>query len=118
MHQADGTTLHWEEWGEGPGALIAPIAYSYPATVRWVVEASLRRAEPDSRAGPGTSVGAGTRGPGGGGTGGRVKGMAAYCSPESAVARVRNWTDRGGGDSAGALGDRLWVLYHPRNPWF
>lgn len=216
MHQADGTTLHWEEWGEGPGVLIAPIAYSYPATVRGLVEdlaqdhrviqPDLRGTGGSSRRGPydlatdvadyaavlertgpvGVAIGLGdgtlrsvelasarpdlvgsvilsgyaplfrgerrdTRGLAGSGrvldallklvetdyraglrtiveTGNpgldeatireRVNGIVAHCSRESAVARLRNWIDLDVGDSAVALGDRLWVLYHPRNPWF
>jgi pimeloyl-ACP methyl ester carboxylesterase len=34
---ADGTTLHWHEWGSGPCVLVAGIAYGYPAMVRGLV---------------------------------------------------------------------------------
>jgi pimeloyl-ACP methyl ester carboxylesterase len=50
----------------------------------------------------------------------RVAGIVAHCSHEAAVARMRAWVgfDADTGDSARALGGRLWILHHPRNPWF
>ena len=48
----------------------------------------------------------------------RVDRVVAYCSHEAAVARLRYWIDVDVGDSALELGDRLWILHHPRNPWF
>ena len=48
----------------------------------------------------------------------RVDGVVAHCSRESAVARLRSWVELDVGESALALGNRLWILHHPRNPWF
>jgi len=48
----------------------------------------------------------------------RVDGSAAHCSRDAALARLRSWIELDVGNSALALGDRLWILHHPRNPWF
>jgi pimeloyl-ACP methyl ester carboxylesterase len=50
----------------------------------------------------------------------RVDRVVAHCSHDAAVARMRAWIDFeiDAGDSARLLGDRLWILHHPRNPWF
>jgi pimeloyl-ACP methyl ester carboxylesterase len=48
----------------------------------------------------------------------RVDGSVAHCSQEAALARLRNWIERDAGEAALALGDRLWILHHARNPWF
>ena len=48
----------------------------------------------------------------------RVDRVVAHCSHEAAVARMRAWTQAEAGEAARALGDRLWILHHPRNPWF
>ena len=48
----------------------------------------------------------------------RVDQVVAHCSHEAAVARLRNWIELDLGESALALGDSLWILHHPRNPWF
>lgn len=48
----------------------------------------------------------------------RVDGAVAHCSHESALARLRGWIELDVRESALALGDRLWILHHPRNPWF
>jgi pimeloyl-ACP methyl ester carboxylesterase len=48
----------------------------------------------------------------------RLEAVVANCSHEAAVARVRNWIEYDVGESAVALGERLWILHHPRNPWF
>jgi pimeloyl-ACP methyl ester carboxylesterase len=48
----------------------------------------------------------------------RVDGIVAHCSHESAIARLRNWIESDVGDCARAMGDRLWILHHKRNPWF
>jgi pimeloyl-ACP methyl ester carboxylesterase len=48
----------------------------------------------------------------------RVDGIVAHCPQEAALTRLRNWIERDVGESALALGDRLWILHHPRNPWF
>jgi hypothetical protein len=31
---------------------------------------------------------------------------------------MRGWIAADSEEAARALGDRLWVLHHPRNPWF
>jgi pimeloyl-ACP methyl ester carboxylesterase len=48
----------------------------------------------------------------------RVDRAAAHCSHESAIARLRGWIAVDVREPAVALGDRLWILHHPRNPWF
>lgn len=48
----------------------------------------------------------------------RVNLVVAHCTQESAVSRVRTWTRDDATDAARALGDRLWVLNYPGNPWF
>ncbi len=48
----------------------------------------------------------------------RVDRVVAHCSHEAAVARMRNWIAAEVGEAARALGDRLWILAYPRNPWF
>jgi pimeloyl-ACP methyl ester carboxylesterase len=48
----------------------------------------------------------------------RVDGVVEHCSHEAAVARMRGWIAADSGEPARALGDRLWILHHPRNPWF
>ena len=218
MRQTDGTTLHWEERGEGPGVLIAGISYGYPGMIRGLIDdlaADHRVVVPDLRGTGGSSrhgpydmdtdradlaavlersggvavaigLGDGTmraielaaarpdlvetvllsgyaplsRGEGTDTEGlsssapvlsalvklletdyrsavrtivetgnigldeatvhERVAGIVANCSHEAAVARMRAWVgfDADAGDSARTLGGRLWILHHPRNPWF
>lgn len=48
----------------------------------------------------------------------RVDRVVANCTHEAALARLRNWIQVDSGDAAQALGDRLWILHHPQNPWF
>jgi pimeloyl-ACP methyl ester carboxylesterase len=48
----------------------------------------------------------------------RVDRIVEHCSHEAAVARTRAWMRDDATDAARALGDRLWVLAHPGNPWF
>jgi pimeloyl-ACP methyl ester carboxylesterase len=48
----------------------------------------------------------------------RVDRVVAHCSHEAAVGRMRAWMRDDATDAAAALGDRLWVLNHPGNPWF
>jgi pimeloyl-ACP methyl ester carboxylesterase len=48
----------------------------------------------------------------------RVDRIVDHCPQEAALARLRNWIERDVGESATALGDRLWILHHARNPWF
>jgi pimeloyl-ACP methyl ester carboxylesterase len=214
--QADGVTLNWEQHGDGEGVLIAGLAYSYPETLRGLIDdlardhrvvlPDLRGTGGSSRQGPydmatdvgdlaavleqsgGVKVAIGlgdgtlravelaaargdlvesvvlsgyaplfrgerreTHGLAGSAevlgalltlletdyrsamrtimeTGNpdldepaireRVDGVVAHCSHEAAIARLRNWIELDVGNSALALGDRLWILHHPRNPWF
>jgi pimeloyl-ACP methyl ester carboxylesterase len=50
----------------------------------------------------------------------RVDRVVAHCSHDAALARMRAWVEfeADAGDSARELGGRLWILHHPRNPWF
>jgi pimeloyl-ACP methyl ester carboxylesterase len=48
----------------------------------------------------------------------RVDLQAGYCPAEVAIARMASWRHDGVIDEARSLGDRLWVLQHPHNPWF
>jgi hypothetical protein len=48
----------------------------------------------------------------------RVDRQVAYCPAEVAIARMASWRNDGVLDEAVALGDRLWILQHPHNPWF
>jgi pimeloyl-ACP methyl ester carboxylesterase len=84
-----------------------------------VLRALVRLLETDYRAGIRTIVG------GGGNPGMRearvreqVDRMTAHCSHESVVARMREWIGDDGTAEARALGNRLWLLHYPGNPWF
>lgn len=83
-----------------------------------VLGALLRLVETDYRAGLRTILETGNPGLDEASIRRRVDGSAAHCSHEAAVARLRSWIELDVGDSALALGDRLWILHHPRNPWF
>jgi pimeloyl-ACP methyl ester carboxylesterase len=48
----------------------------------------------------------------------RVDRVVEHCSHESVVKRLRAWMRDDATDAARALGNRLWVLAHPGNPWF
>lgn len=48
----------------------------------------------------------------------RIELNMAYCPQEAAVARLENWIDDDPNELARRLGDRLWILTHPNNPWF
>jgi pimeloyl-ACP methyl ester carboxylesterase len=48
----------------------------------------------------------------------RVDLVVAHCTQEAAVSRIRAWIRDDATDAARALGDQLWVLHHPGNPWF
>ena len=48
----------------------------------------------------------------------RVDRQVAYCPAEVAIARMASWRHDGVLEEARALGDRLWILQHPHNPWF
>jgi pimeloyl-ACP methyl ester carboxylesterase len=48
----------------------------------------------------------------------RVDLIVSHTSHESAVSRMHAWIRDDASDAARALGDRLWVLDHPGNPWF
>jgi pimeloyl-ACP methyl ester carboxylesterase len=42
----------------------------------------------------------------------------SYCPQDAAAARLRNWIRDDALEFSRALGDRLWLVTHPRNPWF
>lgn len=48
----------------------------------------------------------------------RVTAVVEHASQESVVGRVRAWIRDDATEAARALGDRLWVLDYPGNPWF
>jgi pimeloyl-ACP methyl ester carboxylesterase len=48
----------------------------------------------------------------------RVDEQAAYAGQDVTLARLRAWIGDAAPDEARALGDRLWILEHPYNPWF
>jgi pimeloyl-ACP methyl ester carboxylesterase len=48
----------------------------------------------------------------------RVDLVVAHCEQEAAVSRMRTWIRDDATDVARALGDRLWILHYPGNPWF
>jgi pimeloyl-ACP methyl ester carboxylesterase len=48
----------------------------------------------------------------------RVQRAAAHCPQEAALGRMRAWIRDDATEAARALGDRLWILDHPGNPWF
>lgn len=48
----------------------------------------------------------------------RVRRQEAYCPGEVAAARIAAWRNSRVFDEAHSLGDRLWILQHPHNPWF
>jgi pimeloyl-ACP methyl ester carboxylesterase len=48
----------------------------------------------------------------------RVDRTVDHCPHEAAAPRLRAWIDDDAGDEARALGDRLWILEHGKNPWF
>lgn len=48
----------------------------------------------------------------------RVGLVVTHCPQEAAVERVRAWTRDDATDAARVLGERLWILNYPGNPWF
>jgi len=48
----------------------------------------------------------------------RVQRVIAHCPQEPALRRMRTWIRDDATEAARALGDRLWILDHPGNPWF
>jgi pimeloyl-ACP methyl ester carboxylesterase len=48
----------------------------------------------------------------------RVDAIVDYCPREAAAARVRAWVADDAWAEAKAVGDRLWLFTHGRNPWF
>jgi hypothetical protein len=48
----------------------------------------------------------------------RLERTVEHCPHEAAVPRLRDWISDDAGDDARALGDRLWLLEHGKNPWF
>lgn len=48
----------------------------------------------------------------------RVDAQAAYAGQDVTVPRLRGWIGDAAPEEARMLGDRLWILEHPYNPWF
>jgi pimeloyl-ACP methyl ester carboxylesterase len=48
----------------------------------------------------------------------RVEGMVAHCPQDVTIARLNFWRGDDVTEEARELGDRLWVLHYPGNPWF
>lgn len=48
----------------------------------------------------------------------RVDAMAEYAPQDVTLARLRTWIEDETEEEARAVGDRLWLLHHPHNPWF
>jgi pimeloyl-ACP methyl ester carboxylesterase len=48
----------------------------------------------------------------------RIELNIAYCPQDTAAARLENWVKDDSLEQSRAVGDRLWVLSHPNNPWF
>jgi len=48
----------------------------------------------------------------------RVERMVAHCPQEVAIARLNIWRGDDVMEEARKLGDRLWILHYPGNPWF
>jgi pimeloyl-ACP methyl ester carboxylesterase len=48
----------------------------------------------------------------------RVDVQAAYADQDVTLARMRAWVADAAPDEALAIGERLWILEHPFNPWF
>ncbi|HEY1360184.1 MAG TPA: alpha/beta hydrolase [Thermoleophilaceae bacterium] len=83
-----------------------------------VLEALVKLLETDYRAGLRTIIETGNPGLDEGAIRERLDKAVAHCSHEAATARLRSWIRLDVRDAARALGDRLWVLHHERNPWF
>jgi pimeloyl-ACP methyl ester carboxylesterase len=48
----------------------------------------------------------------------RVDLVVDHCTQEAAVSRIRAWIRDDATEAARTLGDRLWILDYPGNPWF
>jgi hypothetical protein len=48
----------------------------------------------------------------------RIELNVEYCPQEAASARLTNWIRDDALEQSRALGDRLWIVTHPNNPWF
>ena len=48
----------------------------------------------------------------------RIETNIAYCSQDVAAARLTNWIADDALEHSRALGERLWIIAHPQNPWF
>lgn len=48
----------------------------------------------------------------------RIDRNLAYCPQDAAAARLGNWIRDDTLEHSRALGDRLWIVTHPHNPWF
>jgi pimeloyl-ACP methyl ester carboxylesterase len=48
----------------------------------------------------------------------RLERTVEHCPHEAAAPRLRDWIESDATDDARALGDRLWLLEHGKNPWF
>jgi hypothetical protein len=163
----DGAEIHWEEYGEGPGVLIANILYGHPGMIAGlagdlsadhrVITYDLRGTGASSHGGPydlavdvidleavleqagavavavafgDASMRAAHRAAIRSIVEGanlrlsedeireRVQQAVAHCPQEAALSRMRTWIRDDATEAARALGDRLWILHHPGNPWF
>ena len=83
-----------------------------------VLSALVRLLETDYRSAIRTIVSTGSPELGEAGIRERVDRVVANCSHEAALARIAQLDRVDAGDAAQALGDRLWILHHPQNPWF
>ena len=48
----------------------------------------------------------------------RIELNVAYCPQDAAAARLSNWIGDDVLEESRSLGDRLWIVAHPQNPWF
>ena len=48
----------------------------------------------------------------------RVDAMAGYAPQDATLARLLAWIEDDAREDALAIGDKLWLLHHPHNPWF
>lgn len=48
----------------------------------------------------------------------RIEMNVAYCPQDAAAARLSNWIADDVLELSRAIGDRLWIVAHPNNPWF
>ena len=48
----------------------------------------------------------------------RVDAMAEYAPQDVTLARLLAWIEDDAAEEAHAIGNKLWLLHHPHNPWF